>query len=70
MKFTSKFLNHATADHTYAVVFSPDEAYIVDIPYTRYEYKRAGRWWKKPGVRFSASDIKIKPTDNEWDEVI
>lgn len=56
-------------DHTYAVVFSPDEAYIVDLPFSLYEYKQKGVWYKKPGVVFSASDITINPTQNEWEEL-
>jgi hypothetical protein len=54
-------------DHTFVAVFSRDESYSVDIPYSRYEYKRQGNWFKKDHVVFTEDDLIIKSVPNEWD---
>lgn len=51
------------SDHAPLLVYTDDEAYIIDIPASTYERGSGYSWEKIPDVRIRASDVQVYAVD-------
>ena len=54
------------SDHAPLLVYTDDEAYIVDIPASVYETGGGYSWEKIPGVRISSRDVQVYGVDRRY----